>query len=196
MNEKTYWVCGYNAAGRNNCTNLRFFEADVYDAFIRMVNKLIEYRKYLLTPLINQIELMQMKSNGTQNKVYIIDKKIAELNAQNLVISRLHNKGILDVTDYSAQSTDVNQKVNKLRSDRRKLLQEGENDEMLINLKVLDDTLSEITEVQTALNESLFREIVDSIMVISNVEIRFKLMGGIELSEEIPQTRRCRRHEE
>lgn len=192
MRDKGYWLCEYNTTGRSKCRYIKLAEIDINDAFTRMVNKLVQYRKYILTPFIEQIELMQMKSNGTEKRVYLIDKQIADLNAQNLVITRLHSKGILDSTEYLAQSNDVNQKVSKLRSGRRKLLQEDENDEMLINIRTLDDKIAEMNGIQTGFHKELFQEIVDRITVTSNSEICFQLIGGLELREEMPQTGRRR----
>ena len=189
---KAYWTCSYNTAQRNNCANLHIRETDIHYAFTRMVIKLAQYRKYILTPLLEQIELMQMKSNGTEKRVYLIDKQIADLNAQNLIIARLHSKRILDSAEYLAQSNDVNQKVSKLRSDRRKLLQEDENDEMLNNLRTLDDKIAEINGIQTEFHEELLQEIVDRIYIVSSSEICFQLIGGLEIREEIPQTGRCK----
>jgi hypothetical protein len=191
---KAYWLCGYYASGRSNCSSIRVYESDIYDAFTRIANKLWQYHKYILIPMIEQTEQMQMKSNGTQIKVYEIDKQIADFNAQNLVLARLKSKDILDSADYSAQSMVINQKVNRLRADRRKLLQEDENDEMLCNLKALYEAISNLRDYVSNFDESLFENIVDSISVKSRTELCFKLIGGLELNENIPyKERRCKR---
>ena len=77
-----------------------------------------------------------------------------------------------------------------LRAERRKLLAEDENDEMIDNLKTLDATLADQNDVQTKFDENLFADIVTGITAVSNTELRFRLIGGLELTEIIPRTER------
>ena len=68
--------------------------------------------------------------------------------------------------------------------ERRKKLSEDEDDEMLDALKTLNEILDEY-EPQSGFDAELFGQIVNSVTVKSNVELQFKLIGGISLSEKI-----------
>lgn len=192
INNKPYWRCAYASSGKRNCTGISLPETQIYDAFILMVNKLTDNKEQILIPMIEQLEKMQSRLSGTQNKIYLIDKEIANLNNQNLMIVRLYNNEILSPADYTEQSNEINKKVSQLRSDRRRLLQQDENDEMLNGLQELNQILSEITQPQTEFDKELFADIVQNISVQSNTSLQFKLIGGLELVETIPYKERRR----
>lgn len=80
--------------------------------------------------------------------------------------------------------------MNALRAERRRLLREDENNDALADLRALDDALAAVTETQTAFNENLFAEIVLGITVVSQTELRFRLLGGLELTETIERRER------
>lgn len=162
----------------------RMAEPDVYEAFSRMLFKLKEHHHAILGALIRDIEVMQSKTSENHEKIAEIDKEIADLAARNLVIARLHTSGILNGSDYSAQSSEINNRISVLRSERRKKLAEDEGDEQLDKLKELQGVLNEY-EPTAAFNEDLFDQIVETATVMSRSEIVFQLIGGLKLTESI-----------
>ncbi|MCL2299907.1 MAG: recombinase family protein [Firmicutes bacterium] len=184
------WDCKNHILGVANCPMQAFPETVIYNAFISMVNKLASHRKYILTPMLAQLEQMQSRHSGAQQKVYEIDRQIADLTAQCHTIARLHSKGILDAADFAAQTGRVNQQVNILRAERRKLLREDEENDCLAEVRVLDEALGNITETQTVFDEALFAEIVQGITMISPTELRFCLLGGLEFIETVQRQER------
>lgn len=69
-----------------------------------------------------------------------LDKEIADLAARNLVIVRLHTSGILNGSDYSAQSSEINNKkqtMKKLKSLRIKSMKKSLQSCNLANLSKL-----------------------------------------------------------
>lgn len=181
---KAYWICSGKASGATTCSSRRMAEPDVYEAFNRMFFKLKEHRPMLLGTLIRDIETMQSKMSENHEKIVEIDKEIADLAARNLVIARLHTSGILNGSDYSAQSSEINDRISTLRSERRKKLAEDEGDEQLDKLKELQGILDEY-EPTAAFNEDLFNQIVETTTVMSRSEIVFQLIGGLKLTESI-----------
>ena len=187
----TYWICNGRASGESNCKSRRVREDMVYDAFMSMADKLADNRKYLLGTLIGQIELLQSKTSKSQERIREIDKELADLGARNLVIARLHTSGVLNATDYSTQTAEIGNKITELRIERRKKLSEDEDDELLDDLRSLDEIMSEYIPTST-FNEELFGQIVESITVDDSTQITFKLIGGIELTEPINEKGRCK----
>ena len=188
---KAYWLCGGKAAGAMDCQYRRVREDMVYEAFTRMADKLQDNRKSLLGTLIHQIEMMQSKTSDVQEKIRQIDKQLADLSAQNLVITRLHTGGILAAAEYAAQTAEIGNKIAELRIERRKNLAEDEDDEWLDEIK----TLYEIFEGYAptgGFDEELFGQIVEIITVDDNTKITFRLIGGIELTEKINEKGRCK----
>lgn len=191
LNGTAYWLCSGKAAGATDCKSRRVRENAVYDTFCLMVDKLSAHHNDLLGTLINQLEMMQNRGGECQEKVRQIDKLIADLSAQNLVVARLHTNGVLNATDFAAQSSVISNKINALRLDRKKALAEDEDDELIYTLKLLDDTLAGYVP-GTSFSQALFEQIVQSITVVDNARLAFYLIGGLTLTECIPENVGCR----
>ena len=183
-------MCSDKAAGATNCQSRRVRENAVYDTFCLMVDKLASHRQNLLGTLIHQLEAMQNRGGESQEKIRQIDKQIADLSAQNLVVARLHTNGVLNATDFAAQSSVISNKINALRLDRKKALSEDEDDELIFTLKSLDDTLAGYVP-GSPFSQALFEEIVQSITVMDNSKLTFHLIGGLAFTEQIPENARC-----
>lgn len=108
---KAYWTCSGRASGATVCSSQRMAEPDVYEAFNRMLFKLKEHHQVILGSLIRDIEIMQSKTSENHEKIAEIDREIADLTARNLVIVRLHTSGILNGSVYSAQSSEINNRI-------------------------------------------------------------------------------------
>lgn len=145
----------------------------------------------LIDSLIRQIELMQSRSGGIHEAVYEIDKQIADLGTQNLVLARLHTNGILNAAEYASQSSEISNKITALRVERRKKIAEDADDELLDDLRTLDDIL-ENYEPSEEFDEELFGQTVERITVNDNTRLTFRLLGGLELTETIKERGRCK----
>lgn len=163
----------------------------MYASFAYMVMKLKNYRAELLGKLIRQMETMQNRTSRNQERIRQIDKEIADLGAKNLVITRMHTSGVLDAAEYAKQTTEIGNRITELRIERRKKLSEDENDAMIDSLKELYEMLEEY-EPTAEFDEALLDRIVENITVNSNSQLTFRLMGGIELTEEIGEKGRCK----
>lgn len=186
-----YWLCCGKSAGATECQYRRVRQDAVYDTFTIMADKLKDNREELIGTLIRQIETMQEKTSGIQDKVRQLDKEIADLAAQNLVITRLHTSGILPAAEYTAQTAEISNKITALRVERKKKLAEDEDDAWLQSLRELSDILEE-SELTAGFNEELFEQIVESITVDDYTRLTFHLLGGFELTEKINEKGWCR----
>ena len=189
------WGCAYSTSGRSKCSGVTLPETDVCAAFLRCVNTLCCHREEILLPLITRMETLQSKRNGTQVKIWEIDQQIASLSKQSLVIADLLASGILETADFAAQSNALGDKINALRSQRRTLLKQNENDDLLAELHELKDTLDDMDGEITVYDEDLIRSVIQYATVLSDTELRIHIKGGLEVTEQLPQyyTRRCRR---
>jgi len=190
VNGTAYWLCAAKATNKTDCAWRRVKEDEVYAAFNLMIRKLSANREYLLGTLIRQLEGLQYRTTGSQQRIKEIDREIADLTAQNLVLSRLHGKGVLNAAEYTAQSDVLENKITELRIERRTKITDSDENEMLEELKMLNDILKE-TEIGIGFNAELFGQMVDSITVESNELLTFHLAGGISLPEKIREKGRC-----
>lgn len=182
VNSTAYWVCGAKAAGRTECVCDRISEKAAMETFARMSNKLSQYREELLEDLIRQLEKLQNRTDGCGEQVYRLNRKIADANAQNHVVAQLYKAGILNHAEFAARSSELDSKVSELRSERRRILTENEDDEIIESLKELNETIAQYIPTG-CFDEVLFGKIVESITVISKSCLRFRLAGGLTLTE-------------
>lgn len=192
-NGKKYWGCKVHDLDADKCDSRRIPEKDIYNAFITMINKLRNCRADILPSAIAQTERLQMKAGGTAARIKEIDREIAELNNKNLVFARLNSKGILRPAEYTEQSSGINHKVNALRTERRQLLREQDENSVLSGLRKLNDILISLENPLTDFDEDLFGYTVESITVPTDTVLCFNLIGGLPITESIPLSRRCKR---
>ena len=143
--------------------------------------------------MIEQLEAMQSKVNGTTVKISTIDKEIAVLSRQNLVIAELLNQGILEPSDFATQNNELSQKVIHLRNKRRELLAVNETDDMLNSLRELVDMLEDMETEMSNYDEDIVRAIIKNATVVSDTELKIHLHGGLTVTEYLPKyySRRC-----
>lgn len=151
---------------------------------MRMSGKLADNREELLGDLIRQLEKLQNRTSGSGERIYQLNRQIADVNAQNLVVAHLHSSGILNNAEYAAQSGELNRKVSELRSERRRILMEDEDNEVIESLRALDEIMADYAPTGD-FDEDLFGQIVESITVVSKNALRFCLAGGLALTERI-----------
>ena len=190
VNGTAYWLCAAKATNKTDCAWRRVKEDEVYATFSLMIRKVQANREYLLGTLIRQLEELQYRTTGSQQRVKEIDREIADLTAQNLVLSRLHGKGVLNAADYTAQSDVLENKITELRIERRTKITDSDENEMLEELKMLNDILKGV-EIGIGFDAELFEQTVDSITVESSELLTFHLAGGISLPEKIREKGRC-----
>ena len=89
---------------------------------------------------------------------------------------------MLNAADYTAQSDVLENKITELRIERRAKITDSDENEMLEELKMLNDILKEV-EIGIGFDAELFEQTVDSITVESNERLTFHLAGGISLPE-------------
>lgn len=183
-NGTAFWLCSYKASGRSECASDRVPENMVKEAFMRMSGKLVDNREELLGDLIRQLEKLQSRTSGSGERIYQLNRQIADVNAQNLVVAQLHSSGILNNAEYAAQSGELNRKVSELRSERRRILMEDEDNEVIESLRALDEIMADYAPTED-FDEDLFGQIVESITVVSKNALRFCLAGDLALTERI-----------
>lgn len=185
-----YWTCSGRAAGATDCKSRRVREDMVYDTFKTMVLKLKDHQEELLGTLIRQITTMQNRTSMMHDRIREIDREIADLGAKNLVVTRLHTSGILNAADYATQSSEISGRITELRGERKKRLADDEDAEWLDSIKTLDGILAD--HIPTSeFDQELFDGIVDRITVDDNTRLTIRLMGEIELTENIDEKGRC-----
>ena len=132
--------------------------------------------------MINQLEYIEETTNPNQASISDIDKQIADLSTQNLMIARLRSKSILNESEFSKQALEINSKISKLRSKRKLLLNDDFSEETISNLKHLSEIIDNF-DYRDGFNEEMFNDTVERIKAGYDNKLVFTLSGGLELTE-------------
>ncbi len=192
-NPKTIcWVCRmHDHEGKSKCHLKSVAEIEIYNAFIRMFSKLSANCKAILPQMIRQLqELADIKTSGEQ--ATDLKRQLAEVKEQQHLIARLKAQGTLDEAYCTAKSTELDSRHISLQKRLRAMTGSDEERERISELKRLAELLQS-TEPITEFDEILFAQTVEQIVVISDTELKFRLVGGLELTESISREgrRKC-----
>lgn len=190
---KVVWKCCEANSGRKCSNTYALDESDVCQTFIDCVNKLYRNREIIVKQLIIRLETMLSKSNGTEYKLKVIDKEIAELSRQNYVLTELVKNGILEKEDFCLESNGLNKRISELRAKRQALFNEKQNDATLKLLHELNDILESMESELSEFDEDIIRQIISYATVISQTELEIKFRCGLTVIEHIPQYYSARR---
>lgn len=191
-NSGIYWVCRNHDENKENCNSKQIPEKEIYNAFIRLQNKLSSNCKNILTPLLRQLQELYDKGVSCNVQVAEIRKEIAETKNQQHLMSMLKLQGILDTAYFTEHSTQLDRKLMNLQNQLHSLMGNDEDDSEIEGIKLLI-SMFENAEPITEFDENLFWQTVEKITVLSNTELKFKLIGGVEFTEKIQRKKRCKK---
>lgn len=184
VNGKAYWICGKATLRKEYCDMPQVPELELEDAFIAMFNKLRDGSKLILSPAISTLtELRDMTQKGN-DQLTAVDKRLVELNDKKLLLTKLRTRGIMQEQDYLTELAGIDQELDKLRRERKKVLTGDESLDQITQLKRLQTMLAD-SEVLTAFDGSSVADIVDGIVVESRTQLTFQLPGGLQLNANI-----------
>lgn len=103
------------------------------------------------------------------------------------MLTVLNQQGAVDPDIFIFQSNQLAQQLRKAKRQKEKLL-EQDRDDTLSRTRELLEVLAYGPESLDTFHGELFRELVDRIIVESNTRLRFRLVNGLELVEEIERT--------
>lgn len=181
---KVYWDCYRHNAGKEQCSAHQISEAALTAATLRMHNKLVLHGQEILRPLLDQLRELRERELRSNSKISDIDKEIANLSGQNLVLIRLKSKGCIDPALALSQADEMNRKLRDLRRLRRKIMAAADGDEQIQSTEAILDYL-ETSQWRDEVTPELFDNLVERTTVVSADEVRFRLLNGLELTERL-----------
>jgi len=182
--EKAYWDCYRHNAGKELCPSSQISEVSLTAAVLRLHNKLLLHGQELLQPLLDQLRQTRELELRSSRKLFDIDKEIASISGQNLVLIRLKSKGSIDPALALSQADALSRKLKELRRLRRKVLEAIDGDDQIQETESMLDYL-ESAQWRDEVPADLFENLVEQITVISAEEVKFRLLNGLELTERL-----------
>ena len=164
------WVCRKHDRKAADCPIGRIPESEIYAAFVRMYNKLRLHEGVIITPALTQLQELNNALQRGNPAMLEINKAIAAASEQSYKVTALQSKGLLDAAVCSAKLMDIEAVIDTLRQTAN-LIHSG------------PERLERFDEV-------LFSDLVEKITAESQTRIRFRLYGGIELTEQLREVGR------
>lgn len=181
------FICRKHAENREACPLPPIPEYEIEAAFLRMYYKLKHNTDTILTELQNNLLTIRTRQMLWHPDVIELNKQISNLTSQSHMLTVLNQQGAVDPDIFIFQSNQLAQQLRKAKQQKEKLLEQDGND-ALSKTRELLEILAYGPEYLEAFDGELFRELVDRIIVESNTCLRFRLVNGLELPEEIERT--------
>ena len=96
-------------------------ENEVYQAFLRVYNKLLDNKDFILKTMLNQLSELQTKTAFARPDIIAVNEQISALVKQNHSLTRLQNTRCIDSAIFIERSNRNNQKIEELRRELRQL---------------------------------------------------------------------------
>ena len=179
------WVCMKRDKGKDQCEVGRIPQEEIYSAFVRMVNKLMIHHDIVLRPAISQLQELEQAENRSNSTMLQVAKEIASLQEKSQTLNKLRERNLIPADSFLEKNAQLTARLADLKKQRRLILEANDSQHNILHqLKKLSRTLRESEEI-TEFDEQLFLEIVEKVIVDSQEQLRFRLIGGLELPETI-----------
>ena len=176
------WTCYQHLQNKELCPMEIIEENEVYQAFLRVYNKLLDNKDFILKTMLNQLSELQTKTIFARPDIIAVNEKISELVKQNHSLTRLQTKGCIDSAIFIERSNRNNQKIEELRRELRQLQGPDKVSRIVDNTKLLLELLEE-AQSMLEFEPSVFKSMVQKIIVYPE-RFCFHLTNGLVLDEE------------
>lgn len=183
--DKIYWVCRVQNLSLDRCNTAVISEKSIYDAFIRMYNKLQLHHKSILSPMLTDFERLQELQQKSNTELKTLNKEIAKLAEQNHVLTELVSKGILDSALFLSQSDELNRQLSRYKKRKAKILASTRQDDVATKTESLIAALRDAKPQISQMDETLFEDIVEKIIACDKKRITFVLSNRLKLTERL-----------
>lgn len=174
------WICAYHLKSKEFCPVKAIHQEEIFLAFIRLYNKLLDNQDILKT-MLNQLQELHGKAFYTRPDAAGLHEKISELVKQNHSLTRLQAKGCMDSALFIERSNRNNKQIEELRRELRQLKEPDNISNAIENTKLLLDLL-EKAQPMLEFEPSVFKSMVKQIMVYPE-RFCFHLTNGLTLDE-------------
>ena len=181
------WSCLKHVRNASACPVGRIPESKIYAAFMTMYGKLKRNSEEILRPAISQLREFSEILKRRNPEILAVYREIAEMTEKNYKLTRIRSAGLIDEDVLAAKLREINAKITRLRRDRRMILKNQDIEDLIENLTRLARLIENGPENPETFDGNLFAELVESVTAVSETCLRFRLYGGIELTERIQE---------
>lgn len=183
-NGQAYRVCRTHAKGKTDCTLPPVPETELCNAFCRLYYNLKYHGEQLLSETLSGLTAIRERRMLWSEDVITLNRKISDLSSQYQMLTEFKQKNLIDPDIYIAQSNALTEQLRSAKREKERLL-DADGDTTIQDTREILDTLENGPDFLDHFDAELFGELIEKIIVESNVRIRFRLKNGLELPETI-----------
>ena len=180
----TFWVCRNHMTDKDACDSQRQKESQIYEAFIRMFNKLYRNSRLILRNTLYQLDFVMTYKKRNNQQVVELNQSITALLDKKLMLEQLRSKGYLAYSLYLAQCRDIDKQLQSLRTDKE-ILFDTKLESTYADIKALTTIIEGYGKEMTCFDEEIFSTIIKEISITPDGIIEFTLMGDLHFSERL-----------
>ena len=183
----TFWVCRTHNSNSISCPISQIPERELQAAFLRLYYKLQHQGRPVLEQLLSELQSARSRRLLWSLDIVELNNQIAELTRQERLLTLLKKQGAVDPDIFISRSNRLAEQLRTAKLAKSRLM-DAEDDQTITRTQELLDILDDGLEFMESFDGELFSEMIDKIIVESNERLRFRLINGLELTENIERT--------
>lgn len=183
----TYWVCRQHDQNPAECPLPQIQEESIYCAFLRLYYKLRHQGRPVLERLLADLQTARSRRLLWNLDIVELNNQIADLTRQERLLTVLKKQGAVDPDIFISRTDRLDERLCSAKQAKSRLL-DAEEDQTIARTQQLLNVLDDAPEFLEAFDGELFGEPINKIIVDSNERLRFRLINGLELAENIERT--------
>ena len=184
-----YLICRNHNEDSQRCLVKQIPVSSVYEAFLRLYYNLRHEGMEMLHEMYRNLLTIRNRQMLWHPDVVEMNKKISDIYNQIHTIPLLNRQGLIESDYFISKSNQLAKQLRTAKQQKEKLL-EREDDELIKMTRLIVESLEDGPADLDSFDEELFCELIDKIIVESNIRIRFRLKNGLELPESIERMAR------
>lgn len=178
--QNSQWVCREHDIRSEKCSNPQVAEKKVYEAFVRMYNRLVKNKETILVRMLNELKSLKERKMSSQYEVHSITEEIAKLTKQILVINKLQAQGYIESASYYEKLNEINTQIATLTKEKKSLMGKDECDVAIKNTTRIISIIDKKGAI-SKFEKSIFETMVEKIIAQKSV-LTFVLINGVKLT--------------
>ena len=166
------------------------YEKPLQRAILAVLNSVMSKKEALAGQITEAMRIELLSLPGGTMSMTDIDRRLAELEQEFQSVFQQSREKPDGFMEYAQTFQRINEEAARLKEQRKYLLDQQQSDSATNGriahaMDVLNSSGAEITEW----DESMIRQLVDTVTVLSEDRIRVRLYGGMEIEKELDQER-------
>ena len=185
QNGIAYWVCSHDGVAGQQCKTKPLSEEVFFKTFVNFYNRLRFHENLILRSTVTKLTEIKKVITCADSEIGEIDKQIGLLTERHSLYVSFAQENEMDEVSFNEQCSKVEREINKLRSRRKKLLNEDEDERSIDEIRTLRERLLEAPQAIIEFDSELFDAVVDKVIVEDENKVSFVLRCGLKLKEAI-----------